>query len=223
MCREAHEGELTVEDVTPNTASLLVFSRRGYLKRMRADLFSPQACPTSSFTSQSLKTRLRVQAKATVFLQASSAYKPAVKLYALSTYGMSIQRTNGGGRTAARREGRGGRAAARGRRRGGGGAGDGPRHGAVFPPGRPVPLAQGAPGPGGLAHVRRHRHCAGAPTFPVGSDSRVFKGTNMQKEKPSQAVYELAGRLKLGALLLPLAQGASIILLCSGPRLPRRA
>ena len=52
MCREAHEGELTVEDVTPNTASLLVFSRRGYLKRMRADLFSPQACPSSSATLQ---------------------------------------------------------------------------------------------------------------------------------------------------------------------------
>ena len=42
---EAGEGELSVEDVTPNTASLLVFSRRGYLKRMRADLFSPQARP----------------------------------------------------------------------------------------------------------------------------------------------------------------------------------
>ncbi|KAK9837232.1 hypothetical protein WJX81_000248 [Elliptochloris bilobata] len=42
VCREAGEGLLTVEDVTPNTASLLVFSRRGYLKRMRADLFSPQ-------------------------------------------------------------------------------------------------------------------------------------------------------------------------------------
>ena len=51
VCREAHEGELTVEDVTPNTASLLVFSRRGYLKRMRADLFSPQARPSPKFIS----------------------------------------------------------------------------------------------------------------------------------------------------------------------------
>jgi hypothetical protein len=42
VCHDAGDGELTVEDVTPNTASLLVFSRRGYLKRMRADLFSPQ-------------------------------------------------------------------------------------------------------------------------------------------------------------------------------------
>ena len=61
VCREAHEGELRVEDVTPNTASLLVFSRRGYLKRMRADLFSPQACPTSSFSSQSLQVHLGSQ------------------------------------------------------------------------------------------------------------------------------------------------------------------
>ena len=46
VCHEAGNGELSVEDVTPNTASLLVFSRRGYLKRMRADLFSPQVMPS---------------------------------------------------------------------------------------------------------------------------------------------------------------------------------
>ena len=36
-------GELSEEDVIPNRASLLVFSRRGYIKRMPADLFAAQA------------------------------------------------------------------------------------------------------------------------------------------------------------------------------------
>ena len=127
-----------------------------------------------------------------------------MKLYALSTHGMLsshgmlIQRSSGGGRTVARRAGRGGRAAARGRRRGGGGAGDGPRHGAVLPPGRPVPLAQGAPGAGGLAHVCRHRHRAGAPKFVMqASDFRIYQGTTSKEEKLSQALYELEGLLEL--------------------------
>jgi len=54
VCHDAGDGELTVEDVTPNTASLLVFSRRGYLKRMRADLFSPQVL------HQMLRSAIRV-------------------------------------------------------------------------------------------------------------------------------------------------------------------
>lgn len=35
-------GQLSVEDVIPNRASLLVFSRKGYIKRMPTDLFSVQ-------------------------------------------------------------------------------------------------------------------------------------------------------------------------------------
>lgn len=45
-------GELSVEDVIPNRASLLVFSRKGYIKRMPTDLFSVQVCmppPSSVF------------------------------------------------------------------------------------------------------------------------------------------------------------------------------
>ena len=41
-------GELSTEDVIPNRASLLVFSRRGYIKRMPADLFAVQARHTCS-------------------------------------------------------------------------------------------------------------------------------------------------------------------------------
>ena len=36
------DGLLREEDVIPNHASLLVFSRRGYIKRMPADLFAAQ-------------------------------------------------------------------------------------------------------------------------------------------------------------------------------------
>lgn len=35
-------GELSEQDVVPNRASLLVFSRKGYIKRMPADLFAAQ-------------------------------------------------------------------------------------------------------------------------------------------------------------------------------------
>ena len=34
--------ELRTEDVIPNTPSLIVFSRRGYIKRMRAEAFNVQ-------------------------------------------------------------------------------------------------------------------------------------------------------------------------------------
>ncbi len=50
-------GQLSVEDVIPNRPSLLVFSRKGYIKRMPTDLFSVQAgpdghdCIASSFAS----------------------------------------------------------------------------------------------------------------------------------------------------------------------------
>lgn len=37
-------GDLSEEDVIPNRASLLVFSRRGFIKRMPADLFAAQVC-----------------------------------------------------------------------------------------------------------------------------------------------------------------------------------
>ncbi|EIE20608.1 DNA gyrase, A subunit [Coccomyxa subellipsoidea C-169] len=40
--RMDESGQLSVEDVIPNRASLLVFSRRGYIKRMPTDLFSVQ-------------------------------------------------------------------------------------------------------------------------------------------------------------------------------------
>ena len=35
-------GDLSEMDVIPNRASLLVFSRRGFIKRMPADLFAAQ-------------------------------------------------------------------------------------------------------------------------------------------------------------------------------------
>lgn len=38
----AGEVELRREDVTPNASSLVVYSRRGYIKRMRADTFGVQ-------------------------------------------------------------------------------------------------------------------------------------------------------------------------------------
>lgn len=34
--------ELRQEDIIPNTPSLIVYSRRGYIKRMRADAFDVQ-------------------------------------------------------------------------------------------------------------------------------------------------------------------------------------
>ncbi|KAK9917213.1 hypothetical protein WJX75_001927 [Coccomyxa subellipsoidea] len=40
--RMDESGQLSVEDVIPNRASLLVFSRKGYIKRMPTDLFSVQ-------------------------------------------------------------------------------------------------------------------------------------------------------------------------------------
>jgi hypothetical protein len=45
-------GQLSVEDVIPNRASLLVFSRKGYIKRMPTDLFSVQVgLPAASYMS----------------------------------------------------------------------------------------------------------------------------------------------------------------------------
>ena len=38
------DGKLVAEDVIPNRESLLVYSRRGYIKRMQTDLFAAQAC-----------------------------------------------------------------------------------------------------------------------------------------------------------------------------------
>ena len=42
LCRPAGEVELRHEDVIPNSQSLVVYSRRGYIKRMRADTFGVQ-------------------------------------------------------------------------------------------------------------------------------------------------------------------------------------
>lgn len=38
----AADLELRQEDIIPNTPSLIVYSRRGYIKRMRADTFDVQ-------------------------------------------------------------------------------------------------------------------------------------------------------------------------------------
>lgn len=38
----AGEVELRHEDVTPNAPSLVVYSKRGYIKRMRAEVFGVQ-------------------------------------------------------------------------------------------------------------------------------------------------------------------------------------
>ena len=41
--RAGESGTLSEEDVVPNRPSVLVFSRKGYVKRMPADLFATQA------------------------------------------------------------------------------------------------------------------------------------------------------------------------------------
>lgn len=41
-CERAGGRELTQEDITPNAPSLVVYSRKGYVKRMSADTFTVQ-------------------------------------------------------------------------------------------------------------------------------------------------------------------------------------
>jgi len=40
--RAGESGALSEEDIVPNRPSVLVFSRKGYIKRMPADLFATQ-------------------------------------------------------------------------------------------------------------------------------------------------------------------------------------
>ena len=40
--RAGESGTLSEEDIVPNRPSVLVFSRKGYVKRMPADLFATQ-------------------------------------------------------------------------------------------------------------------------------------------------------------------------------------
>lgn len=42
--RAGVSGALSEEDIVPNRPSVLVFSRKGYIKRMPADLFATQVC-----------------------------------------------------------------------------------------------------------------------------------------------------------------------------------
>ena len=41
------DGQIHHEDIIPNRQSLVVFSRRGYIKRMTPDLFSTQVCTSA--------------------------------------------------------------------------------------------------------------------------------------------------------------------------------
>ena len=41
------DGQIHHEDIIPNRQSLVVFSRRGYIKRMTPDLFSTQVCASA--------------------------------------------------------------------------------------------------------------------------------------------------------------------------------
>jgi hypothetical protein len=50
------DGQLVAEDVIPNRESLLVFSRRGYIKRMQTDLFAAQVPGLLSCQSLSLNS-----------------------------------------------------------------------------------------------------------------------------------------------------------------------
>ena len=46
--RAGESGALSEEDIVPNRPSVLVFSRKGYIKRMPADLFATQVSPNLS-------------------------------------------------------------------------------------------------------------------------------------------------------------------------------